>query len=295
MHSRRALLYTPGDDQHKIEKALTLGVDCICMDLEDGVALNRKSEARRTIAAALRDLDFGRSEKLVRINPVGSGLETEDIQAVLPFRPDGVVLPKIESPDQIQWASEKIEAAELAHGWPVHSIHMIIIIETPKAILNLKEIAAHPHSGGFPRLEALIFGAEDLAASLGAVRTREAWEVFYARSAVVTATAAFGLQAIDMVSVDFKNLDALREEALFGARLGYTGKQIIHPNQVEPVQEAFTPDGESIAQAKRLVEVFETHQAQGSGAFALDGRMIDMPLVRAAQNVLERARAAGII
>jgi citrate lyase beta subunit len=295
MHSRRALLYTPGDDRHKIEKALTLGVDCICMDLEDGVALNRKTAARRSVAAALRDLDFGRSEKLVRINPVGSGLETEDIQAVLPFRPDGVVLPKVESPEQTQWASGKIEAAELAHGWPVHSIHMIIIIETPKAILNLKEIAAHPHSGGFPRLEALIFGAEDLAASLGAVRTREAWEVFYARSAVVTAAAAFGLQAIDMVSVDFKNLDALREEALFGARLGYTGKQIIHPNQVAPVQEAFTPDGESIAQAKRLVEAFETCQAQGSGAFALDGRMIDMPLVRAAQNVLERARAAGII
>jgi citrate lyase beta subunit len=283
----------PGDDRHKIEKALTLGVDCICMDLEDGVALNRKTAARRSVAAALRDLDFGLCEKLVRINPVGSGLETEDLEAILPFRPDGVVLPKVESPEQTQWASGKIEAAELAHGWPVHSIRMIIIIETPKAILNLKEIAAHPHSGGFPRLEALIFGAEDLAASLGAVRTREAWEVFYARSAVVTAAAAFGLQAIDMVSVDFKNLDALREEALFGARMGYTGKQIIHPNQIAPVQEAFTPDDESIAQAKRLVEAFESFQKEGKGAFALDGRMIDMPLVKAAQNVLERARAAG--
>jgi citrate lyase beta subunit len=285
----------PGDDRHKIEKALTLGVDCICMDLEDGVALNRKTAARRSVAAALRDLDFGLCEKLVRINPVGSGLETEDLEAILPFRPDGVVLPKVESPEQTQWASGKIEAAELAHGWPVHSIRMIIIIETPKAILNLKEIAAHPHSGGFPRLEALIFGAEDLAASLGAVRTREAWEVFYARSAVVTAAAAFGLQAIDMVSVDFKNLDALREEALFGARMGYTGKQIIHPNQIAPVQEAFTPDDESIAQAKRLVEAFESFQKEGKGAFALDGRMIDLPLVKAAQNVLERARAAGII
>jgi citrate lyase beta subunit len=289
MRARRALLYMPGDDRHKIEKALMLGVDCICMDLEDGVALNRKTAARRNVAAALRDLDFGHSEKLVRINPFGSGLETEDIQAVLPFRPDGIVIPKIESPEQTQWASEKIEAAELAQGWPVNSIRLISIIENPKAILNLKEIAAAP------RLDALIFGAEDLAASLGAVRTREAWEVFYARSAVVTAAAAFGLQAIDMVSVDFKNLDALREEALFGARMGYTGKQIIHPNQVAPVQEAFTPDDESIAQAKRLVEAFETLQAQGSGAFALDGRMIDMPLVKAAQNVLERARAAGII
>lgn len=287
MCARRALLYMPGDDRHKIEKALTLGVDCICMDLEDGVALNRKNEARRTVAAALRELDFGRSEKLVRINPVGSGLETEDIEAVLPFRLDGVVVPKIETLEQIQWASGKIEAAELAYGWPVNSIRLIAIIETPKAIFNLKEIAAAP------RLDALIFGAEDLAASLGAVRTRSAWEVFYARSAVVTAAAAFGLQAIDMVSVNFKDLAALAEEASFGASLGYAGKQIIHPNQVAPVQEAFTPDDPSITQAKRLVEAFETFQKEGRGAFALDGKMIDMPLVRAAQNVLARARAAG--
>ena len=98
MHARRALLYMPGDDRHKIEKALTLSVDCICMDMEDGVAPNRKSEARRTIAKALRELDFGRSEKLARINAVGSGLETEDIRTVLPSRPDGLVLPKIEIP-----------------------------------------------------------------------------------------------------------------------------------------------------------------------------------------------------
>lgn len=289
MRARRALLYMPGDDRHKIEKALTLGVDCICMDLEDGVPLNRKTAARRTVAAALRDLDFGHAEKLTRINAVGSGLETEDIEAVLPFRPDGIVVSKTESLEQIKWASEKIEAAELAHGWPVNSIRLISIIENPNAILNLKEIAAAP------RLDALIFSAEDLAANLSAVRTSEAWEVFYARSAVVTAAAAFGLQAIDMVSVEFKNLDSLREEALFGARMGYTGKQIIHPNQEAPVQEAFTPDDESIAQAKRLVEAFEAHQAKGSGAFALDGRMIDIPLVKAAQNVLERAQAAGNI
>ena len=156
MRARRALLYMPGDDRHKIEKALTLGVDCACLDMEDGVALNRKAEARRTIAAALRELDFGRSEKLARINAVGSGLETEDIEAVLPFRPDGVVVPKVERLEQIQWASEKIEAAELAYGWPIHSIRMLVGVETPRAILNLKEIASHP------RLDALIFGGRGL-------------------------------------------------------------------------------------------------------------------------------------
>ena len=162
-------------------------------------------------------------------------------------------------------------------------------VETPKGILNLKEIASQP------RLEALIFGGEDYAASVGATRTPGAEELLYARSAVVAACAAYGLQAIDMVSVNFQDLEALRREARFGAQLGYTGKQVIHPNQVAPVQEAFTPDEASIQTARRLVEAFEMQQARGAGAFALDGRMIDMPLVRAAQNVLERARAAGKI
>jgi citrate lyase beta subunit len=287
MRARRALIYVPGDDRHKIEKALTLGVDCICMDMEDGVAWNRKAEARATIARALQELDFGRSERLARINPVGSGLEKDDIEALLPHHPDGIVIPKIESQEQIQWASGIIEAAELSHGWPVNSIRLIVDVETARGILNLKEIAAHP------RLDALIFGAEDFAASVGATRTADAWEVFYARSAVVTVAMAYGLGAIDMVTIDFRNIEKVHQEAEFGARLGYTGKQIIHPNQVAPVQEAFTPDDEAIAHARRLVEAFEEHQAKGSGAFALDGKMIDMPLVKAAQNVLARAKAAG--
>jgi citrate lyase beta subunit len=289
MHPRRALLYMPGHDRHKIEKALTLGVDCICMDMEDGVALNRKAEARRGIAAALRELDFERSEKLARINGYGSGLEKEDIEAVTYFRPDGIVLPKVEGAEQIEWVNQKIEAAELAMGWPLQSIRLLAGVETPMGILNLKEIASQP------RLEALIFGGEDYAASVGATRTPGAEELLYARSAVVAACAAYGLQAIDMVSVNFQDLEALRREARFGAQLGYTGKQVIHPNQVAPVQEAFTPDEASIQTARRLVEAFEMQQARGAGAFALDGRMIDMPLVRAAQNVLERARAAGKI
>ncbi len=287
MRARRALLYMPGDDRHKIEKALTLDVDCVCMDMEDGVALNRKAEARQTIAAALRELDFGRTEKLARINAFGSGLETEDLEEVLPFHPDGVVIPKVETREQIQWASEKIEAVELAHGWPVNSIHLLVGVETPRAILNLKEIAS------YPRLDALIFGGEDYAASLGATRTPGAEELLYARSAVVMACAAYGLQAIDMVSVDFKDLEALRREARFGVQLGYTGKQIIHPNQVAPVQGTFTPDEVAIKSARRLVQAFEAHHAKGSGAFALDGQMIDIPLVKAAEHVLERARAAG--
>lgn len=287
MHARRALLYMPGDDRHKIEKATTLAVDCICMDMEDGVSLSRKPQARASIARALQDLDFGKSEKLARINAVGSGLEKEDIEAVLPFHPDGIVIPKLEELAQIQWANERMEAAELDHGWPINSIRLLVDVETPRGILNLKDFAGHP------RLDALIFGGEDFAAGVGATRTPEAIELLYGRQATLTAAAAFGLQALDIVAIDFKDLDAVRLEAEYGARLGFTGKQIIHPAQVEPVQAAFTPSAEAIVQARRIVEGFEASQKEGKGAFALDGKMIDMPLVKNARKVLDRARAAG--
>jgi citrate lyase beta subunit len=279
----------PGDDWKKITKSLTLGVDCICMDMEDGVALNRKAGARATIARALQELDFGASEKLARVNAVGSGLEQDDIEAVLPFHPDGIVIPKVESLEQIEWGNLIIAAAEQANGWALDSVRMLVGVETARGILNLKNIASHP------RLDGIIFGGEDFAASIGAKRTESAIELLYARQAVVTACAAFGLQAIDIVTIDFKDVERVRREAEFGAQLGFSGKQIIHPNQVAPVQEAFTPDDETIAYARRLVETFEAHQKEGKGAFALDGQMIDMPLVKNAQKVLERARAAGMI
>ncbi len=290
MHSRRALLYMPGDDRRKIEKATTLGVDCICMDMEDGVAITRKTEARAVIAQAMKELDFGSSERCIRINSFGSGFEKFDLAAAVATNPDTIVLPKVETADQVRSISEYIEVYERSSKMEIGSIRMLVGVETARGILNLKEIAEADK-----RLEAIIFGAEDFAASVGATRTREATEVLYARSAVVTACAANDLQAIDMVYIDFHDLEGLRLEAEQGARLGFNGKQIIHPNQVAAVQEAFTPSTEAIEYAQRVVNTFATSQKEGKGAFALNGKMIDMPLLKNAQNVLDRAKAAGKI
>lgn len=290
MHSRRALLYMPGDDRRKIEKAATLGVDCICMDLEDGTALSKKAEARTVIAKAMKELDFGKSERCIRINSIGSGFEKDDLAAALPTKPDAIVVPKIESAEQVKWVSGQIESYELSNNLNLGSIRLLIGVETAKGILNLKEIAEADK-----RLEAIIFGGEDYAASVGATRTKDATELLYARLATVAVCAANDLQAIDIVYIDFKDSEGLRVEAEQGAGFGFSGKQVIHPNQVPVVQEAFTPSESAIEYAKRVVEAFELSQKEGKGAFALDGKMIDMPLLKNAQKVLDRARAAGKI
>lgn len=289
MSIRRALLFMPGDSRSKIEKGITLGVDSIIMDLEDGVALNNKPAARATIAAALRELDFGRSERLVRINPVGGGLHIADLEATVSARPDGYVIPKVEDAQQVQVVSAWLSHAETAHGWQPRSIRLIAIVETARGVINLREIA-----GSDPRLVALAFGAEDLAGDMGAVRTPEGWEGFYARSAVVLHAKAFGLQAIDTPFVRLDDDAGLEKETRFAAQMGYTGKLAIHPKQIAPINAVFTPTEEEIEAAKRLIHAHDTHQAAGTGVFELDGRMIDMPMIRAAQAVLARARAAGI-
>jgi citrate lyase beta subunit len=289
MRARRALLYTPGDDLLKIRKAANLDVDCVCLDMEDGVAPNRKVEARRIIIEALNSLDFGNSERLVRINSIGSGLESDDLAILTNTKPDAVVIPKIEYGAQIRWVSAIISDYENRLGWPKHSIPLLVGVETALGIINLSQIASAD-----PRLEAIIFGAEDFAGDIGATRTEEGWEIFYARSAVITHASAFGLQAIDIVHIDYKDVEGLRKEALVGAHMAFAGKQIIHPTQIDPVQEAFTPSDEAIAHARRVKEAFD-QQEVGIGAFGLDGNMIDAPIVKAAERVLVLAKAAGKI
>lgn len=284
---RRSVLFMPGDSLRKIEKAATLPADSVIMDLEDGVAFNRKTEARATIVEALRTLDFGGRERLVRINPVGSGLEMADLDAAAAGRPDGLVLPKVESAAQVQRISQALASAEDAQGWPRGAVRLLVIVETALGVMNVREIAAADD-----RVDALMFGAEDLAGDIGATRTAEGWEVFYARSAVVTAAAAYRRQAIDTVFVDLNDEDGLRRECQRAMQMGYSGKMAIHPRQVEIINAAFTPSAEAMAQARRLIAAYAEHQAAGTGAFAYEGKMVDMPMIRAAEQVL--ARAAGL-
>jgi citrate lyase beta subunit len=281
---RRSLLFMPGDDAHKIEKGITSGADAIIMDIEDGTALNRKQAARDTIREALLTLDFGRTGKLVRLNGVESGMMQDDLRQTIAGRPDAYVLPKVDSSEAIQALSHKLGEEERSRGWPVGGIGILAVVESARGILNLNSIAAADL-----RLAGLIFGAEDLAGDLGAVRTPEGWEVLYARSAVVIAAVANNLQSFDTVYVALADLDGLRADALRAAQMGFTGKLAIHPRQVAVIHEAFTPSAVEIDRAQRLIIAFEENQRHGAGAFAFEGKMVDLPLLRAAQRVLQRA------
>lgn len=288
---RRALLFMPGDDRRKIEKGALIDVDAIIMDLEDGVALSNKEAARHGVSAALQEVDFGKSERIVRLNPPSvPELSRPDFDITIRGRPNTYVLPKIESAGQVQLIDSWLTEAESLNGWPAGEIALIALIETALGIVRLAEIAASSS-----RLQALAFGAEDLAGDMGAQRTAEGWEGFYARSAVVLYAKAFGLQAIDTPFIDVKADETmLADEAERAMQMGYTGKLAIHPRQVAVIQQVFTPTAVQIDRARELIDLHQRHQAAGTGVFAFEGKMVDMPMIRAAQSILDRARAAGI-
>lgn len=290
MRARRALLYVPGSDLHKIEKAAALEVDGVILDLEDGVSENRKDEARLIIAQALKTLAFGRSERLVRINPFYTGRAEADLEAVLPAKPDTIIVPKVDSPAILAKVDEILSRTESELNLAKNTIEVIALIESAKAFINLPAICA-----GSPRLRGLIFGAEDLTADAGMTRTPSSTELLYARSKLALHAAAFDLQAIDMVQTNFSDIERLTAEARQAADLGYAGKQVIHPAQIEPVQRVFTPDRAAIEYALRVIAGAEEAAAGGRGAFSLNGEMVDLPVIKRAQSILTRARAAGLI
>ena len=281
---RKSLLFLPGDSTRKIEKATQLPVDSVIMDLEDAVAVSQKDAARQIVVDALGNHNFGNRERLVRLNAGDTPFFQYDLEAVSVARPDGLVIPKVEGALELIEADEYLTEIERHNNWPLLSIRLLVIVETALGIMNLGEIAT-----ATPRLDALMFGAEDLAGDIGATRTRSGWEVLYARSAVVTTAAAYGLQAIDTVFVDLTDLAALEEDCTFAQQMGYIGKMAIHPNQVDVINSVFMPSDKDIAHAQRLITTFEAHQKAGAGVFELDGKMVDMPMVRAAHRVLARA------
>ncbi|XP_043547228.1 citramalyl-CoA lyase, mitochondrial isoform X1 [Chiloscyllium plagiosum] len=287
---RRAVLYVPGNDERKLHKITSLDVDCAVLDCEDGVALNKKEEARITIAETLNRPHVGRTDLCVRINSVSSGLAELDMEVILQSKelPPTLMLPKVETVEEIKWFADRF--AKYSKGRTLKEpMNLITFVETAVGLLNFKagcEEAQHLGGRAGFQLDGVVFGSDDFCASIGATRTKDAQELVYARQKVVVTAKAFGLQAIDLVYIDYKDDEGLCKQSREGALMGFTGKQVIHPRQIPIVQEAFSPSPERVKWARELIEAFEEYQKLGKGAFTFHGSMIDMPSLKQAQNII---------
>ena len=277
--ARRSVLFSPGDQPDLLRKAPDAGADTVVFDLEDAVAPQLKADARSDVATVLTDASFDPScEVCVRVNADVS-MAAADLEAVLEGDPrlDAVMVPKAESATDVGTLVDLL--AERGAGLPV-----IALCESARGVLHAEDIAAAP------AVDAVAFGAEDLAADVGATRTEGSEEVSHARQHVVLAAAAADVDAIDTVFTDIEATDRLAEETGVAVQLGYDGKMAIHPAQVDVINEAFTPDPETVEWAERVLEAREA--ADERGVVRVDGEMIDAPIVAQAERVMERYRAS---
>jgi citrate lyase subunit beta/citryl-CoA lyase len=289
---RRSVHFVPGANEKMLTRSLSLAADSLVLDLEDAVTPDHKVDARRIVSDWLRDIDFGRQERVVRMNPLESPWGLEDLRSTMQHPPDAYLVPKIRSLADIERIDQELGALEGRYGHEPRGVKLILVAtETPQGVLNL------PTFTQCPRVDALSWGAEDLSAAIGARRNRdergEYLDVFkYCRIQTLLCATAGGVQPLDTVYVDIKNLDGLRRDCQEGAWMGYTGKITIHPDQVPIVNAAFTPSADELAEARELVAAFDQAQSEGRMAFSFRGQMVDVPHLTRAKTIIARAEAA---
>jgi len=293
---RRSLHFVPGGQEKMIVKALTLPADGLILDLEDAVPPPLKPATRPIVRRWLETLDFGGRERWVRMNPIFSEHAVPDLEETIAARPDGYVVPKPRTAEDVRRIAAQLDRLEEKHGLPFGSTKLVLIAtETPQGLLNIGEVAA-----ASPRIAAISWGIEDLSAAMGLPRVRDETGRYldiprYARVMCAVAASAAGVEAIDTVYTDIPDLEGLRRECRDGMAMGFTGKISIHPGQIEVINQEFTPSKADAEDALALIAAFEEHAKKGAGAFAWKGQMMDQPHLTRAKKIAERARRAGVI
>ena len=289
----RSLLFVPGDSKEKMDKAYRSGADALILDLEDSVSSAGKEAARRTSLAFLRERrdEATRPLLFVRINALSTSLAEGDLDVVMTGAPDGIVLPKASGGADVALLDARIAVPEALHGIADGSTRIVAIAtESAAAVFGLGTYA-----GSSPRLAGLAWGAEDLAADTGAqsTRTNGDWTKpnQIVRSFTLFGAAAASVAAIDTVYTDFRDIEGLKVECAAAVDDGFSAKLAIHPDQVEIINLAFTPSHESVERAEQIVAAFA--DAGDAGVIALDGKMLDRPHLKAAERLIERAKANG--
>ncbi len=280
---RRSRLYLPGNEPKYFPNAGLHGADGLILDLEDSVHPGEKDAARILVRNALRAVDFGGAERMVRINQLPLGLE--DLREVIPERPDLVLIPKVESAEQVR----EVDAA-IREILPDRDVWLMPILESALGIERAFEIAT-----ACERVCALTIGLEDYTADLGVVKTPGGEESLWARLRLVNAAKAAGIQAIDSVYGNVADMDGLRAWGERARAIGFEGMGAVHPRQVPVIHEAFAPSAAEIEKARKIVAAFEEAQAKGLGVVSLGSKMIDPPVVERALKLVERARAMGLV
>ena len=291
---RRAVHFVPGANEKMLQKSLALPADSLVLDLEDAVTPENKDSARETVTHWLKQVNFGRQERMVRMNPLNTPWGVRDLEVTMQGRPDSYLVPKVRTRDDLFRIDTILSRMEREYNYPPGEVKLVVLAtETPQGLLNIRDF------GSCPRVDALSWGAEDLSAAIGARRNRDEHgqflEVFrYARIMTLLAATAANVQPLYTVFVDIRDAEGLRRECLEGAWMGFTGKITIHPSQIEVVNEIFSPSPQDIAESQELLAAFEENRKAGRMAFSFKGQMVDVPHLTRARTILERARQAGL-
>ena len=287
---RRSLLYVPGNMPSMLQNIPIFAADAVIIDLEDAVPLGEKDAARRLVRRFLETYRERRQEVLVRINALDTAWGLADLAEVLPALPDGIRLPKADTPEIVERLDTLLTEHEEALGVEIGRFRILPSIESALGVINCIDIAATSK-----RILGLAFGAEDYTASMEIERTKVGAELFNARSRVVWAAKAAGVQAIDSIFSDVKDMEAFRREVELVKGLGYTGKSLINPRQIDVCHDVFAPKAEEIEYALQVVEAIQRAREMGTGVISLGGKMVDAPVVKRAMRVLRTAHAQGLV
>lgn len=281
---RRSMLFVPGNNPKMMTSCGFFGADAVIFDLEDAVSPGQKLAARQLVRHAIANLELNGCEVVVRINAVDTPLWKQDLAAVVPQRPSMIMLPKAARREELLQVSQELSALEAQSGLPEGEIGMIALIETALGVHNAYEIAS-----ACPRVRAIFLGAEDLSADLHCKRTKEGQEIFFARSAIVAAARAAGVEAYDTPFTDVEDDAGVRADAALARSLGFTGKAAISPRHLDAINACFSPTQAEADYAREVLDAIEEGRRAGKGAVALRGKMIDAPIAARARQTLAAA------
>ncbi|HKJ04993.1 MAG TPA: aldolase/citrate lyase family protein [Geopsychrobacteraceae bacterium] len=287
---RRSMLYVPGNMPSMLQNIPIFESDGVMIDLEDAVPLSEKDAARILVRNFLESYRDHNKEVLVRINGLDTKWGEDDLKTVLPALPDGIRLPKADTPEIVETLDTMLTEFEEELNLPIGHFKILPSIESAEGVINCIKTAKSSK-----RLIGLAFGAEDYTASLEIERTKKGEELFAARTRVVWACKAAGIQAIDTIFADAADMDALRLETELIKTLGFSGKSLVNPRQIEPVHEVFAPKQVEVDYALQVVEAIQKAREMGTGVISLGGRMVDAPVVKRAVRTLKTAQAHGLI